>query len=66
MVPLDVNVILIQRDAKMADLKDWVLIIFVLPVFVLIFAILYIIMVNAIVIGMFIDWIVCTFKKSMI
>ena len=38
----------------------------ILPIFVLIFAILYIIMVNAIVIGMFIDWIVCTFKKSMI
>jgi hypothetical protein len=66
MVHLDVNVILIQRDAKMDNLKDWALIIFVLPIFVLIFAILYIIMVNAIVIGMFIDWIVCTFKKSMI
>jgi len=51
---------------KMDNLKDWALIIFVLPVFVLVFAVLYIIMVTAVVIGMFIDWIVCTFKKSMI
>jgi hypothetical protein len=66
MVLLDVNVILIQRDAKMDNWYDWLLIIFVLPVFVLVFAVLYIIMVTAVVIGMFIDWIVCTFKKSMI
>ena len=66
MVHLDVSDILIPRDAKMADWKEWALIIFVLPVFVLGFAVLYIIMVAAVLIAMFIDWIVCTFKKSMI
>jgi len=66
MVHSDVSVILIQRDAKMDDWKEWALIIFVLPVFVIGFAVLYIIMVATVLIAMFIDWIVCTFKKSMI
>ena len=63
---IDVSVIQILRDVKMADWKEWALIIFVLPVFVLGFAVLYIIMVISVLIAMFIDWIVCTFKKSMI
>ena len=66
MVHLDVSDILIPRDAKMDDWKEWLLTIIVLPVFVLAFAVLYIIMVISVLIAMFIDWIVCTFKKSMI
>ena len=50
----------------MADYKEWALIIFVLPFFILGFAVLYIITVIAILIAIFIDWIVCTSKKSMI
>ena len=63
MVLLDVNDILIPRDAKMDDWKEWLLTIIVLPVFVLAFAVLYIIMVISVLIAMFIDWIVCTFNK---
>ena len=66
MVLLDVNDILIPRDAKMDDWKEWLLTIIVLPVFVLAFAVLYIIMVISVLITIFIDWIVCTFNKSMI
>ena len=63
---LDVNAILIQRDAKMADWKEWIITIILLPVFILAFVVLYIIMVATVLTTMFIDWIVCTFKKSMI
>ena len=56
MAPLDVNVILILRDAKMDDWKEWALIIFVLPVFILGFAVLYIIMVATVLMSMLIDW----------
>jgi hypothetical protein len=66
MVHLDVNDILIPRDAKMDDWKEWLLTIIVLPVFVLAFAVLYIIMVISVLITIFIDWIVCTSKKSML
>jgi hypothetical protein len=57
---------LLLNILKMDNWKEWALIIFVLPVFVLVFAVLYIIMVTTLLIAMFIDWIVCTFKKSMI
>ena len=50
----------------MSDWKEWVLTIIVLPVFVLAFAVLWIIMVATGLISMFIDWIVCTSKKSML
>ena len=66
MVHSDVSVILIQRDAKMADWKEWIITIILLPVFILAFVVLYIIMVATVLTTMFIDWIVCTFKKSMI
>ena len=66
MVPLDVSDILILRDAKMADWKEWALTIIILPIFILGFIVLYIIMVATVLISMFIDWIVCTFNKSMI
>ena len=56
MVPLDVNAILILRDAKMADWKEWVLTIILLPIFILGFAVLYIIMVATVLMSMFIDW----------
>ena len=64
----DVSVIQTVRDAKMDrdDWIEWALIIFVLPIFAIGFVILYIIMVATVLISMFIDWIVCTFKKSMI
>ena len=66
MVHLDVSDILIPRDAKMADWKEWIITIILLPVFILAFVVLYIIMVATVLTTMFIDWIVCTFKKSMI
>ena len=66
MVPLDASDILIPRDAKMADWKEWALTIILLPIFILGFIVLYIIMVATVLMTMFIDWIVCTFKKSMI
>ena len=66
MVPLDVNDILIQKDVRMSDWKEWVISIVVLPVFILGFAVLWIIMVATGLISMFIDWIVCTSKKSML
>ena len=50
----------------MDDWKEWAISIVVLPVFILGFAILWIIMVVTVLISMFFDWIVCTFKKSMI
>ena len=56
MAPLDVSVILIQRDAKMGDWKEWILTIILLPVFILGFIVLYIIMVATILMSMFIDW----------
>jgi hypothetical protein len=56
MVPLDVNVILIQKDVKMADWKEWILTIILLPVFILGFAVLYIIMIATVLMSMFIDW----------
>jgi hypothetical protein len=66
MVHSDVSVILIPRDAKMDDWKEWAISIVILPVFILGFAVLWIIMVATVLISMFFDWIVCTFKKSMI
>ena len=66
MVLSDVSVIQIQRDAKMDDWKEWAISIVILPVFILGFAVLWIIMVATVLISMFFDWIVCTFKKSMI
>jgi hypothetical protein len=56
MVPLDVNVILIPRDAKMADWKEWILTIIILPIFIIGFIVLYIIMATTGVMTMFIDW----------
>ena len=56
MVHSDVNDILIQKDVKMSDWKEWVLTIIVLPVFILGFAVLWIIMVVTILISMFIEW----------
>ena len=56
MVHLDVNVILILRDVKMAEWKEWIITIILLPVFILAFAVLYIIMVVTVLIAMFIDW----------
>ena len=56
MAPLDVSVILIQRDAKMGDWKEWILTIILLPVFILGFVVLYIIMVATVLMAMFIDW----------
>ena len=56
MVHLDASDILILRDAKMGDWKEWILTIILLPVFILAFAVLYIIMVATVLIAMFIDW----------
>jgi len=50
----------------MDDWKEWAISIVILPVFILGFAVLWIIMVATVLISMFFDWIVCTFKKSMI
>ena len=56
MVHSDVNAILILRDVKMAEWKEWIITIILLPVFILAFAVLYIIMVVTVLIAMFIDW----------
>jgi hypothetical protein len=53
---LDVSVIQILRDVKMAEWKEWIITIIILPVFILAFAVLYIIMVATVLIAMFIDW----------
>ena len=66
MVLSDVNDILILRDAKMDDWKEWALTIIILPIFIVGFIVLYIIMIATVLMSMFIDWIVCTFTKSMI
>ena len=56
MAPLDVNVILIPRDAKMADWKEWALTIILLPIFILGFIVLYIIMIATVLTAMLIEW----------
>ena len=68
MVHSDVNVIQVQRGVQVDidNIKEWAISIVVLPIFILGFAVLWIIMVATVLISMFFDWIVCTFKKSMI
>ena len=56
MVHLDVSDILIPRDAKMADWKEWIITIILLPIFILGFIVLYIIMVATVLMAMIIDW----------
>jgi hypothetical protein len=56
MVLSDVNDILILRDAKMDDWKEWALTIILLPIFIIGFIVLYIIMATTGVMAMFIDW----------
>ena len=56
MVLSDVNDILILRDAKMDDWKEWIITIILLPVFILGFIVLYIIMVATVLMAMFIEW----------
>ena len=56
MAPLDVNDILILRDAKMDDWKEWIITIILLPLFILGFIVLYIIMIATVLMVMFIEW----------
>ena len=56
MVLLDASDILILRDAKMDDWKEWIITIILLPVFILGFIVLYIIMVATVLMAMFIEW----------
>jgi len=53
---LDASDILILRDAKMDDWKEWIITIILLPFFILGFAVLYIIMVATVLMAMFIEW----------
>jgi hypothetical protein len=56
MVLLDASDILILRDAKMDDWKEWIITIILLPVFIFGFAVLYIIMIATVLMAMFIEW----------
>jgi len=53
---LDASDILILRDAKMDEWKEWIITIILLPFFILGFAVLYIIMVATVLMAMFIEW----------
>jgi hypothetical protein len=53
---IDASDILILRDAKMDDWKEWIITIILLPFFILGFAVLYIIMVATVLMAMFIEW----------
>ena len=53
---IDASDILIPRDAKMDDWKEWALTIILLPIFILGFIVLYIIMVATVLMAMLIDW----------
>ena len=56
MVLLDASDILILRDAKMDDWKEWIITIILLPLFILGFIVLYIIMIATVLMAMFIEW----------
>jgi len=58
MVRLDVSVIQTQKGVQVAtgDIKEWILTIIILPIFILGFVVLYIIMVASILVAMLIDW----------
>ena len=56
MVLSDASDILILRDARMDDWKEWALTIIILPIFIIGFIVLYIIMATTGVMAMFIDW----------
>ena len=53
---IDASDILIPRDAKVDDWKEWILTIILLPIFILGFIVLYIIMVATVIIAMLIEW----------
>jgi hypothetical protein len=53
---IDASDILILRDAKMDEWKEWIITIILLPFFILGFAVLYIIMVATVLMAMFIEW----------
>ena len=53
---IDASDILIPRDAKMANWKEWILTIILLPIFILGFIVLYIIMVATVLMAMLIEW----------
>lgn len=58
MVRLDVSVIQTQKGVQVAtdDIKEWILTIIILPIFIHGFVVLYIIMVASILVAMLIDW----------
>jgi len=53
---IDASDILIPRDAKVDDWKEWILTIILIPIFILGFIVLYIIMVATVIIAMLIEW----------
>ena len=53
---IDANDILIPRDAKVDDWKEWILTIILLPIFILGFIVLYIIMIATVLTAMLIEW----------
>ena len=53
---IDASDILILRDAKMDEWKEWIITIILLPLFILGFIVLYIIMIATVLMAMFIEW----------
>jgi len=53
---IDASDILIPRDAKVDDWKEWILTIILIPIFILGFIVLYIIMVATVLMAMLIEW----------
>ena len=53
---IDASDILIPRDAKVGDWKEWILTIILIPIFILGFIVLYIIMVATVLMAMLIEW----------
>ena len=53
---IDASDILIPRDAKVDDWKEWILTIILLPIFILGFIVLYIIMIATVLTAMLIEW----------
>ena len=56
MVPLGVNAILIQRDAKMDDWKEWIFALLVFPFIILLILIFWLFLVVPMMVAIVIDW----------
>ena len=56
MVPLDVNVILIQRDVKMDDWKEWIFALLIFPFIILLILVFWLFLVVPMMVAIVIDW----------